>query len=107
MVAYADPADATAPATVIDLSVWDTEGDAKEAEAVARRLMQKLADDQGAKSARRGPAEASSRGESGDAGRDEWMVTRDGDKLALVFGAPSGSGNAVAAEVLKSWKVSR
>jgi hypothetical protein len=87
MVAVADPANATAPPTVIDLSVWDTEGDAKEAEAVARRLMQKLAD--------------------GDSGHDDWVVTRDGDKLALVFGAPGGSGNAVAAEVLKSWKVSR
>jgi hypothetical protein len=87
VVAYADPGSATAPPTVVDLSVWDTEGDAKEAEAVARRLMQRLAD--------------------GDAGHDEWTVTRDGDKLALIFGAPSGSGNAVAAEVLKSWKVSR
>jgi hypothetical protein len=87
LVAYADPASATSAATVIDLSVWDTEGDAKEAEAVARRLMQHLADS--------------------DGGHDEWVVTRDGDKLALIFGAPNGSGNAVAAEVLKSWKVSR
>jgi hypothetical protein len=87
MAAYADAASATAPPTVIDLSVWDTEGDAKEAETVARRLMQKLAD--------------------GDGGKDEWLATRDGDKLVMVFGAPAGSGNAVAAEVLKSWKVSR
>jgi hypothetical protein len=87
VVAFADPANAAAPVTVVDLSVWDTEGDAKEAEAVAKRLMQKLAD--------------------GDGAHDEWLVTRDGDKLALVFGAPSGTGNAVAAEVLKSWKVAR
>jgi hypothetical protein len=87
MVAFADPANATAPATVIDDSVWDTEGDAKEAEAVARRLMQKLAD--------------------GDAAHDDWIVTREGDKLVLVFGAPAGTGSAVAAEALKSWKVAR
>ena len=87
MVADADPASTTSAPTVVDLSVWDTEGDAKEAEAVAKRMMQKLGDS--------------------DGGKDEWVVTRDGDKLVLVFGAPNGSGNAVAAETLKTWKIAR
>ena len=86
-VAYADPSDANGPVTVVDLSTWDTEGDAKEAEAVAQRLLQKLAD--------------------GDAGHDDWLVSRDGDKLLLVFGAPKGSGPQVVADVMKSWKISR
>jgi hypothetical protein len=83
-VAYAD---ATGPATVVDLSVWDTEGDAKEAELVAQRLMHKLAD--------------------GDADHDDWLTQRDGDKLVLIFGAPTGTGAQVASDVLKSWKIAR
>jgi hypothetical protein len=83
-VAYAD---GDGPVTVIDLSTWDTEGDAKEAELVAQRLMQKLGD--------------------GDAAHDDWLVAREGDKLLLVFGAPKGTGPQVVAEVMKSWKISR
>jgi hypothetical protein len=86
-VAYADPNDSAGPVTVVDLSTWDTEGDAKEAELVAQRMLQKLAD--------------------GDAGHDDWLVARDGDKLLLVFGAPKGVGPQVIAEVMKNWKVSR
>lgn len=83
-VAYAE---GDGPATVVDLSVWDTEGDAKEAELVAQRLMQKLAD--------------------GDAAHDDWLVSRDGDKLLMVFGAPRGTGPQVVAEAMKSWKINR
>ena len=83
-VAYAD---ADGPATVVDLSVWDTEGDAREAELVAQRLLAKLA--------------------AADAGHDEWLSRRDGDKLVLIFGAPKGTGAQVAADVLKSWKIAR
>jgi hypothetical protein len=83
-VAYAD---GDGPVTVVDLSTWDTEGDAKEAELVAQRLMQKLAD--------------------GDAGHDDWLVSREGDKLLLVFGAPKGTGPQVVADVMKGWKISR
>jgi hypothetical protein len=72
---------------VVNLSVWDTEGDAKEAEAVAQRLMQKLA--------------------AGDAGHDDWLVQREGDKLVMIFGAPKGTGAQVAAEALKTWKVAK
>jgi len=86
-VAYADPSDANGAVTVVDLSTWDTEGDAKEAELVAQRLLQKLGD--------------------ADAGHDDWLVARDGDKLVLVFGAPKGTGAQVIADVLKSWKISR
>jgi hypothetical protein len=86
-VAYADPSTPDGPVTVIDLSTWDTEGDAKEAELVAQRLMQKLADT--------------------DSGHDDWLVSREGDKLLLVFGAPKGTGPKVIADVMKNWKVSR
>ncbi len=86
-VAYADPSDANGPVTVVDLSTWDTEGDAKEAELVAQRLLQKLAD--------------------ADTGHDDWLVSRDGDKLLLVFGAPKGTGPQVIADVMKNWKISR
>ena len=88
-VAYADPNDDAGTVTVVDLSTWDSEGDAKEAELVAQRLMQKLGDAEG------GPK------------GDDWLVAREGDKLALVFGAPKGVGPQVIAEVMKSWKVSR
>ncbi|MGZ3427196.1 MAG: hypothetical protein ACXVCV_11140 [Polyangia bacterium] len=83
-VAYAD---ADGPVTVIDLSTWDTEGDAKEAELVAQRMLQKLAD--------------------ADKEHDDWLVSRDGDKLLLIFGAPKGTGPQVIADVMKNWKVSR
>jgi hypothetical protein len=84
-VAYA--ADAEGPVTIVDLSTWDTEGDAKEAELVAQRLLQKLAD--------------------ADVGKDDWLVARDGDKLLLLFGAPKGTGPQVVADVMKNWKISR
>jgi hypothetical protein len=83
-VAYAD---GDGPVTVVDLSTWDTEGDAKEAELVAQRLMQKLAD--------------------ADTGHDDWLVSREGDKLLLLFGAPKGTGPQIVADVMKSWKISR
>ncbi len=73
--------------TIVDLSVWDSESEAKEAEPAAQRLLAKLA--------------------AADGAHDDWLVQRDGDKLVLVFGAPKGTGAAVAAEVLKSWKIAR
>ena len=42
-----------------------------------------------------------------DPAHDEWLVSRDGDKLVLVFGAPKGSGAQVIADVTKGWKISR
>jgi hypothetical protein len=86
-VAYAEPGNSDGAVTVIDLSTWDTEGDAKEAELVAQRLMQKLGD--------------------ADSLHDDWVVAREGDKLLLIFGAPKGSGPQVIAEVMKSWKINR
>ena len=84
-MAYAEGADG--PVTIVDLSTWDTEGDAKEAELVAQRLLQKLAD--------------------ADVGKDDWLVSRDGDKLLLLFGAPKGTGPQIVADVMKNWKISR
>jgi hypothetical protein len=86
LVAYGDGTPDGA-LTVVDLSVWDSESEAKEAEPVAQRLLAKL-----------GVA---------DSGRDDWLVQRQGDKLVMVFGAPRGTGAAVASEVLASWKVQR
>ena len=86
LVAYADPADARRAATVVDLSAWDTETDAKEAEAVgAGACMQKLAD-------------------AGARHTTTWVGRARRRQAALVFGAPNGTGRAVVAEVLKAWK---
>jgi hypothetical protein len=84
-VAYEDATTPDAPPVVVNLSVWDTEGDAKEAAEVATRLVDKL---------------------SGDKSED-WVVSREGDRVVMVMGAPKGSGAAVAAETLKSWKIAR
>lgn len=65
----------------------DTEGDAKEAGAVAERLMRKLA--------------------TADSEHSDCIVSRQGDKLALVFGAPKGSAEKVTTELLKEWRVER
>ena len=42
-----------------------------------------------------------------DAGREDWMVAREGDKLVLIFGAPKGTGPQLVADVMKNWKISR
>jgi hypothetical protein len=95
LVAFADPAVATAPPTVISLSAWDSETDAREAEAAARKVVEKLV----------GRPLAAATGRVADPNGDEWSVERRGDKLLVVFGAPAGSGAAVAGEVWKSWKI--
>jgi hypothetical protein len=99
-VAYADPTLPDSPPVVIDLSVWETEGEAKEAETAAKRVMAKLS----------GKSEASIVGASArfsDGAGEEWSVTRDHDKLLLLFGAPSGTSATIIDEVLKGWKISR
>jgi hypothetical protein len=97
LVAYADPAGPPdAPPVVIDLSAWDTETDAKEAEAAAKKVMLKLAG-----------KEAGAPGTYVDSAGDEYLVQRKGDQLLLVFGAPAGTNQKVAADVWKGWKVAR
>src|SRR5581483_2041933 len=73
LVAYAD---GDAPPVVVVLSAWDSESDAKEAEAAANQLLPKLAQ----------PGE-------------EWFAERKKDRVLVVFGAPQGSHAAVAADV--------
>jgi hypothetical protein len=80
LVAYSDGSDNGAVVAVV-LSAWDSEGDAKEAEAAAQQLLVKLAQ----------PGE-------------EWFAERKRDRLLVVFGAPSGSRAALAADVWKGWK---
>jgi hypothetical protein len=93
LVAFADPASEAAPPTVVSLSAWDSETDAREAEAAARRLIEKLV----------GKPLAS--GRVADPNGDEWAVERRGDKVLILFGAPAGTGATVAAEVWKGWRV--
>jgi len=95
LVAFADPAASAAPPTVVSLSAWDSETDAREAEAAAKRLVEKLV----------GKPLAAATGRVADPNGDEWSVERRGDKLLVLFGAPAGTGAAVAADVWKSWKV--
>lgn len=99
LVAYADPAQPDALPVVVDYTVWDSETDAKEAEAAGRRLMERLTGK---------PAQAV--GPSGvfdDGGLEEYLVERKGDKVLFVFGAPAQTAARVAADVWKSWKVAR
>jgi hypothetical protein len=99
-VAYADPALPDAPPVVVDLSVWESEGDAKEAEAAARRVMAKL-------SGKSEPTTAGATARYADGAGEEWSVTRDHDKLLMIFGTPAGTTASVVDETLKGWKIGR
>jgi hypothetical protein len=104
LVAYADPAaPAETPPVIVERSVWDTETDAREAEAAARTLVARLA---GHSETLAPPTE---KGQSlwVDAAGDEWLVERRGDELVILFGAPAGAHEAVADEVWKTWKIAR
>jgi hypothetical protein len=81
---------------VIDLSAWDTETDAKEAEAAARRLLARLA-------GRPEPA-AGQPATFADPNGEEWSAERRASRLLCLFGAPAGTREAVSAEVWKSWR---
>lgn len=97
LVAYADPSTPDAPPVVIDLSVWDTETDAKEAEAASRKVLPKLA----------GVTLDEPSGQWRDQAGDAYLVQRKGDQLLLIIGAPSTVVAALTAEVWKTWKVTR
>jgi hypothetical protein len=94
MVAYSS--DGEVGPTVINLSVWDTEGDAKEAAEAARKLVAKLSG--------RPDAPASS---YTDAKGEVWSVERRGEKLLVVCGVPADSHTQVVSEVWSGWKVTR
>jgi hypothetical protein len=90
-VAYADGDGAP---TVIDLSAWDTEGDAKEAADATRKVLAALA----------GKSDAEGNSFT-DAAGDVWSLERRGDKLLVLCGAPAASAAALAGEVWSGWKI--
>lgn len=93
LVAYADDSPATLP-VVIDLAVWDTETDAREAAEAADKLLAHLAGQKPAP----GGSYIDARGEA-------WAVERHGDQILVLFGVPATALKAVSAEVWRSWKV--
>lgn len=96
LVAYSDPgAPVDTPPVVVDLSGWDSETDAKEAEAAANKVMLKLT----------GKAVDGTPGLYKDPNGEESLVQRKGDQLLLIFGATSAA--PVAAEAWKTWKISK
>jgi hypothetical protein len=106
LVAFADPAHPDAPPAIVTLSAWDSETDAKEAEAAARKLFAMQYPARAAKSETDFTSgQKSEMGFTSDAAGDEWFVERHGDELVILFGVPAGSHEAVAADVWKSWKV--
>jgi hypothetical protein len=97
LVAYADPAAPEALPLVIDLSAWDTETDAKEAEAAARSLMAKLSG--------RPELLADKPQVYADPNGQEWGVERSGDRVLMFFGAPPEVRAQAMAQVWKTWVV--
>jgi hypothetical protein len=90
IVAYASGDQAP---TLVIFSVWDTEGDAKEAFEATRKLLGKLAG--------KPLAEGNS---VTDANNEIWSLERRGDKLLVVCGAPA---ELQTAEIWSGWKVSK
>ncbi len=97
LVAYAPPAgeDAKRSITIVDLSSWDSENDAREAERAGKKLLAKL----GHKNDEIDP------GIFRDSDESEWSVERSGDRVLLIFGAPKGVRAELSERVWKSWKV--
>jgi hypothetical protein len=88
-VAFADAASNDSPVTIVNLSVWDTETDAKEVEAAGKKLLAAMAP----------PADKPD--------KSEWWLERKEDKILMVFGAPAGTQQALSAEAWKLWKTER
>jgi len=118
LVAYG-PAEAGAAAgadpevAVVDLSAWDTEQDAIEAESALRTLLQRQlhegteAEPHPAHAARTRPHPAAKPLAPAryTAGANTWSVERRGSAVLALFGVPSEKHDAVVAETWKSWKV--
>jgi hypothetical protein len=83
LVAYAAK---DAPPVVVDLSVWDTEADAVEAEAAFKKLFGKITG-----------ATASAGSRFVDPNGDAWRVERHGKEVLALFGAPANDA-PIAAE---------
>ncbi len=92
LVAYAD---GDGPVSVIDLSTWDSDDDALQAEVALRRF---FALQQKEECAADQPAVWESGGEA-------WSVERHGRQLLALFGVPAQSRATIADEVWKGWKV--
>jgi hypothetical protein len=87
-VAYADAASIDSPVTIVNLSVWDTETDAKEVEAAGKKLLAAMTG-------------------TDKSDKSEWWLERKEDKVLMVFGAPAGTQQALSAEAWKLWKTER
>ncbi len=106
LVAYGEP-EGDKPVTVIDLSGWDTEEDAKEMAAALRQFMARATgrdkgrnkDEDAAREPKAGGAEYASGGEA-------WFVERRGREVLAIFGAPPELRAAITDEVWAKWKVS-
>ena len=97
MVVYGDAASDARPVVVINLSTWDTEEDARQAESALRVVMSP-----GARPTKAGaeppPAIQERDGES-------FVVERRDRDLLAIFGVPSEARMQVVDEVWKGWKV--
>jgi hypothetical protein len=105
LVAYEAPGDAL-PAVVI-LSAWDSDLDASEAEAAARRVLMTLA-------GQKDPAQASSSGRAASVGPNGLFkekaglmfgLARRGKMILIQCGTPKGSEARITDEVFSSFKV--
>lgn len=98
MVVYGE-ADSDKPVVVIDLSAWDSEADAREAEAALRAVI--AHEGAAARPAAEGavlPAVVEREGEA-------WSVERRGQKIVALFGAPVEARAALADEVWAGFSV--
>jgi len=92
IISYSDAAKPDAAPTVLLASAWDSEADAAEAEAAAKKLIARL-----------GGKTAPVAGVVVDPNRDEWLVERHGSRVALLLGAPTGTATVAMAELWRTW----
>jgi hypothetical protein len=109
LVAYADPATPDALPSLVDLAVWDSETDAKEAEAAARKLFARLtAQPQAAPPGAPGDKkEAKVPAIFADADGQAWSVERDGERTLLLCAVPAETRAQIADEVWRGWKITK
>ena len=93
LVAYRDN-EGQRPPSLMLFSSWDSEKDAKEAEAAARKWMAKAVGKPTA------PVLA-------DLNGDEWVVERKAERLLILVGIPTGKRQAVATEIWHNWHATK
>jgi len=93
LISFSEPGKSDAPPTVIVASIWDSETDAVEVEAAAKKLLAKLG----------GKTAPTATGLIVDPNRDEWLLERHGARLVLVMGAPPNTAAVAVAELWRGW----